>query len=190
MNLWGERGNKVFWFKETESGNQKLIRPDGTYRLFKKKNPNFNQSRQCQAGWQRSMLFMDEYGIWDATAFGCSMNTSLAVKDYEDGKEILYIFSTCQHAEHGVYPFLSEEQVQQCRTNVDKFYANPNVQAAWNNWILYPICLKVAKECKTFVPIALEDIGDGEQILGNTHFTPVYLGEWESVERLFKEELD
>ena len=31
-------GSKVFWFQETKAGNQKLIRPDGTSRIMKKKH--------------------------------------------------------------------------------------------------------------------------------------------------------
>jgi len=173
-SIWGERGNKVFWFKETESGNQRLIRPDGSSVLFKKRNAAFELSKQCHAGWQRAKLFMNEYGIWDATAFGCSMQALMSATDYEDGKRIIYLFSTCQHAERAVYPFLSEEQVYQCRDNVDKFYANPNIQAAWNNLILYPVCIKITEENQEFIPIAINDIGDGEQVLGNVMFGSVF----------------
>lgn len=68
-------GSKVFWFQETKAGNQKLIRPDGTSRIMKKKHEHFAElGKQALAGWQRAKLLMDEYGIWDATAFGCTMN--------------------------------------------------------------------------------------------------------------------
>lgn len=57
------------------------------------------------------MPFMRECRIWDATAFGCSMETVIGFKafDCEQGEDVVYLFSTAQHAERGVYPFLSNE---------------------------------------------------------------------------------
>lgn len=123
-------GNKVFWFQETKGGNQKLIRPDGTYRLIKKKHDYFEEmGRQASAGWQRVKLLMAEYGIWDATAFGCSMNTLIGIRTskYEERNPIVYIFVSCQYAERAVYPFLSEDTIlllqlskKEKRTHVSK----------------------------------------------------------------------
>ena len=74
-------GSKVFWFQETKAGNQKLIRPDGTSRIMKMKHEHFAElGKQALAGWQRAKLLMDEYGIWAATAFGCTMNTLIGVR--------------------------------------------------------------------------------------------------------------
>ena len=34
-------GSKIFWFEETKGGNQKLVRPDGTTRIMKKKHRTY-----------------------------------------------------------------------------------------------------------------------------------------------------
>lgn len=58
-------GSKVFWFQETKAGNQKLIRPDGTSRIMKKKHEHFAElGKQALAGWQRAKLLMNMvYGM-------------------------------------------------------------------------------------------------------------------------------
>lgn len=169
-------GSKVFWFKETKGGNQKLIRPDGTYRLIKEKHDYFEElGKQASAGCQRAKLLMKEYDIWDATGFGCTMNTLLGIRTnkYEDGNPVVYIFASCQCAERWVYPFLSEEMISICRSNVDAFYNNPNLQAAWHGFILHPVCLKVTNGSKEIVPMAIESIGCGQGALGKYRFSPI-----------------
>ena len=137
------------------------------------------------AGWQRAMLLMDEYGIWDATAFGCTMNTLIGVRKNKFDP-YAYIFSSCQNAERAVYPFLSEEQVEICRKNVDDFYQNPNLQAAWHDFILHPVCLKVTEDLKEIVPVSIESIGCGQGVLGQYRFQPVgIINDKESIEFLF-----
>ena len=185
------RGCKVFWFVETKGGNQKLVRPDGTSEIFNRKNEYFEElGRQALAGWQRSMLLMQEYNIWDATAFSCTMSVLIGVRTsrYENGKRIAYIFSNCERAEELVYPFLSEEQVQICRENVDKFYANPNVQAAWHDFILHPVSLKVIEDSEELVPISIDSIGDGQGAMCEYQlFSIGSFKDREGRERLFKE---
>ena len=178
-------GSKVFWFQETKAGNQKLVRPDGTSRIIKKKQEYFVElGKQASAGWQRAMLLMDEYGIWDATAFGCTMNTLIGVRKKCD--PYAYIFCSCQNAEQAVYPFLSEEQVEICRKNVDDFYQNPNLQAAWHDFILHPVCLKVTRDLKEVVPVSIESIGCGQGVLGQYRFEPVgAISDKESIDFLF-----
>ena len=186
-------GSKVFWFQETKAGNQKLVRPDGTSRIIKKKHEYFVElGKQASAGWQRAMLLMDEYGIWDATAFGCTMNTLIGVRKKFD--PYAYIFCSCQNAERAVYPVLSEEQVEICRKNVDDFYQNPNLQAAWHDFILHPVCLKVTRDLKEVVPVSIESIGCGQGALGRYRFEPVgAINDKESIGFLFgksEEEID
>ena len=181
--------SKIFWFETTKGGNQKLVRPDGTSKIIKKKQKMFEEmGPQSLAGWQRAILLMEEYGYWDATAFGCSMNTLIGIRtdNYEDGCPAVYVFSSCQNAERAVYPFLSEEKVEMCRKNVDAFYGNPNIQAAWHNFILHPICLKIKKDSDEVVPVSIEDIGCGQGVLGRYKFSPIgRLTDKESIEFLF-----
>ena len=74
-------GSKIFWFETTKGGYQKLVRPDGTSKIIKKKHEIFAEmGPQSLAGWQRAMLLMEEYGYWDATAFGCSVHTLIGVR--------------------------------------------------------------------------------------------------------------
>lgn len=181
-------GSKVFWFQETKAGNQKLIRPDGTSRIMKKKHEHFAElGKQALAGWQRAKLLMDEYGIWDATAFGCTMNTLIGVRKSKFDPYV-YIFSSCQNAERAVYPFLSEEQVEICRKNVDDFYRNPNLQAAWHDFILHPVCVKMEKGTGKFIPVAIDSIGCGQSAMGKYKASPIgAINDEESLKYLFME---
>lgn len=187
-------GSKIFWFEETKAGNQKVVRPDGTSRIIKKKSDYFEEvGKQAMAGWQRANLLMAEYNIWDATAFGYTMNTLIGVRTsrYEDGNLIVYIFSSCQNAERAVYPFLSEEKVEICRKNVEDFYKNPNIQAAWHDFILHPVCLKITRESGIFTPVAIESIGYGQGALGQYRFAAIgSLEDKERIEELFMDDYD
>lgn len=173
MFCWGDKGSKVFWFAETGDGGQKLVRPDGTFAVCEEKNPSFDLSRQSQAGWQRARLLMAEYEIWDATAFGCTMGTLLGVFPQQGDRETAYLFSTCQNAEKAVYPYLTKKAAEECRQNVDRFYENPGLQAAWSSFVLHPVCLRITKGSRNFVPIFIGDLGDGESVLGAYRFEPV-----------------
>ena len=168
--LWGEKGNRIFWFSETLDGNQKLIRPEGTFTVYTEKNASFQESRQSHAGWQRAMLFMDEYGIWDATAFGCSMDAILRIRADES---TAYLFATCQAAEKEIYPQLKPKQRQLCRENVDRFYACPQLQAGWSSLILYPVCFKLDRKKKKIEPIFIGEIGTSEGVLCLDACTPL-----------------
>lgn len=184
-------GSRIFWFEETKAGNQKLVRPDGTYRLIKERDPNFAKlGPQGLAGWQRAKLLIREYGYWDITGVACSINTLIVVKTsrYEDDEPIVYVFSSCENAERNVYPFLPGEIVEECRKNVDAFYKNPNLQAAWHDFIIHPVCLRVKKGSDEGIPVAIDSIGCGQGALGHYEFTP--LGSlqdlswiWESYDR-------
>ena len=184
-------GSKIFWFEETKGGNQKLVRPDGTTRIMKKKHKMFEEmGRQCLAGWQRAMLLKEEYGYWDATAFGCSINTLIGIRTerYEDGEPVVYIFSSCENAERKVYPFLSEDKVEMCRKNVEDFYSKPNIQAAWHDFILHPVFLRVEEGAEEFTPVAIESIGCGQGAMERYEFRTIgSLKDREWIEEFFWE---
>lgn len=83
------------------------------------------------------------------------------------------IFASCQRAERAVYPFLSAEKVEECRKNVEAFYKNPNIQAAWHDFILHPVCLKVTTDLEDVIPVTIESIGCGQSAMGEYEYTPI-----------------
>lgn len=185
-------GSKIFWFEETKAGYQKLVRPDGTSRIIKEKNDYFEeQGQHSLAGWRRARLLMKEYEYWDVTAFGIAMNTIAGIRTDrtdEKGDPIVYIFASCEKAERAVYPFLTERQVQICRSNVDNFYKTPNLQAAWHDFILHPVCLRLIKNSRKMEPVSIESLGCGQGVMGRYHFEPIgSLDNWEWIEELFKD---
>lgn len=98
----------------------------------------------------------------------------------------MYIFASCQYAERAVYPFLGEEKVEACRRNVEEFYKNPNIQAAWHDFILHPVCLKAIKGLDKVIPVAIESIGCGQGAMGRYKFAPIgAINDKESLEYLF-----
>lgn len=186
--FYSEKGeNKVFWFEETADGHQKLVRPDGTCEIITDKPPAYEELNcQALAGWQRAMLLMREYGVWDATAFAATMSATLAVKPYRGivPDNSVYVFATPQAAEKSVYPYLTVAQVKKCRRYVDEFYANPNLQAAWPDFILHSVCLKIEKG--KYKPISIASIGCGESVLGRYIFEPVWIGEKDSAIEIYE----
>ena len=131
---------------------------------------------------------MEEYGIWDVTGFGCTINTILGIRTskYEDGYPVVYLFASCEFAERYIYQLLDKQKVKKCRKNVDDFYKNPNLQAAWHDFIIHPVCFKVIKDSYEIVPVAIESIGCGQNVMGRYSFIPVGdLRENEMLEQLF-----
>ena len=107
----------------------------------------------------------------------------------EDGDPIVYIFASCEKAERDVYPYLTDEQIQMCRMNVENFYKNPNLQAAWHDFILHPVCLRVEWNSKKMVPVSIEMIGCGQGVMGPYHFEPIgSLNDWEWIDNLYRTE--
>ena len=90
--------------------------------------------------------------MWDATAFGATMSATLSYGPDEDGKR--YTFTSCEEAERGLYKTLSADQVEECRKNVDEFYANPKLQMQWKEVILHPVCVIMGKD-RSLEPVSI-----------------------------------
>lgn len=173
QNIYGGEKSGIY-FRRTRSGNQSIVRVDGSYTTMKKRNEYFAEmGGQALEGWQRANLYMKEFGIWDATAFGCTMNTAIAFTFLEYDKEYALIFSSCECAERYLYKDLPEDVVSECRKNVDSFYANPDLQKKWEWIILHPICLKYVNGSGRFVPVSLADIHITERMFKTKTFRPV-----------------
>ena len=176
MFTWSDRGNKVFWFQQSKAGNQTLIRPDGTRKTIRRKPYNASElTSQAIAGFQRAWLLQDEYNIWDGMGFSCTMQAIIGVHcpASADEKNVLLLFASCQDAERTVYPYLPPSAVEECRRNVDRFYADANLQAAWNTYILHPVCLKKTQDVPGYTPLFIGDIGDGESVFSYCSVTPI-----------------
>ena len=176
MFAWSNHGDKVFWFQQSKAGNQTLIRPDGTRKTIRRKPRNACElTSQAIAGFQRAWLLQDEYNIWDGMGFSCTMQAIIGVRcpASADEKNVLLLFASCQDAERTVYPYLAPAAVEECRRNVDRFYADANLQAAWNTYILHPVCLKKTQDVPGYTPLFIGDIGDGESVFRYCSVTPI-----------------
>lgn len=192
MPSWGEHGNHIFWFSPTVHDGQKLIRPDGTFTVCERQARNHFKDDQAHEGWQRANLLMDEYEIRDATSFGCSMASTLiaSVYDRANNKKVLYLFYTCQNAVETVYPCVPKSVEKQCRKNVERFYANPGLQAGWNSFILYPVCIKIVEGDSKFYPVFLGELGDNETCLRihSSEWGMISLDNKQSIQEAFRNE--
>lgn len=132
-------------------------------------------SKQCHEGWQRSRLLQKKYEIWDGTAFGASVNATLAFYPWKkkDGTEAILLFSSCQGAERYVYPKLGKKTVEKCRENVESFYNDPNLQASWASLILHPVCLEVNLKTKRFKSIPIKELGESGDFLNWLNMDPI-----------------
>ena len=152
MNMSDNHG---FWYETEQDGSVSLVKENGERNNFSERRRGMDKTKQMLAGWQRAKLYMEEKGIWDATAFGATMHATLAVYWKElDGVPSFLLFTSCQAAEESVYPFLTKKQVKQCRQNVRAFYSSKDAQLVWSEYILHPVCLLYRKNA--FTPISLE----------------------------------
>lgn len=160
---WDDRGNHIFWFIE-EDGEPVLVHPDGTrlYLDLKKESILPFKTNQGRAGYKRALLLMKEYGIWDATAFACTMDSTFGFKIEENA----VFFATCQSAERFIYPTMKDKnQVRKSRRFVDKFYADPNLQAGWPSLILHPVCFTADKDTMELIPTELSTLGNNQDVI-------------------------
>lgn len=165
------RGSRVFWYVTSErDGRPGIAKPDGTiiWSSLKDFREDPEKSEQQKTAYIRERMFMKEYGIWDATAFACTMSCPMVLM--KNGK--CYVFATASHAEYTVYPLLSDEQIEQCRENVDKFYNDPNLQAGWPSLILFPVTLKITDDRK-LEPVYIGEIGNSESVLTDEASAPL-----------------
>ena len=143
----------------------------------------FNQTVQSQQGWQRSRLYMDANGIWDATAFGATMSATFAHGPDDEGK--CFTFTSCEEADRRMYKKLTPEQVQECRKNVDEFYADPELQMRWKEVILHPICLILTRD-GSLNPISLTKVNP--EVVERYQQQTVCIGDTESYKWIFENE--
>ncbi len=156
----------IFWF-ETEGDNQVLVTASGKKILCDEKSEYFNKSKQQHDAWQRAMLYMKYYGIWDATSFACSMDTPIGVGPFDEKdstKPYILAFITPQAAEQFIYQRLPEKQVLELIENVDHFYNNIELQLQWSQFILRPVCLKVTRD-GDLEPVKIETLKPAEIVL-------------------------
>lgn len=182
------RENIDFWFETEKDGAVTLVKSDGSRKNFSEEQEDFTKTKQMLAGWQRAMLYIQEFEIWDATAFGASMSATLGVYWKEiDGVPTALLFTTPQEAERSIYPYLSAKQVRQCRANVDAFYKSKEAQAFWSDFILYPVCLLAKEGSKYFTPVSLEALyREGTGGIDITYQHPVRLEYIEDCPYIFK----
>ena len=66
--------DKVIWFTQNKSGMLVLNRPDGTKTVNRRK---YDTCDPMVLYFERAKMYMQENGIWDATAFACTVQTLL-----------------------------------------------------------------------------------------------------------------
>lgn len=183
-----KRDSVDFWFEQDADDAMVLVKENGERKVLSEKRGGFTKTKQMLAGWQRAMLYMQEFQIWDVTAFAASMSATLAVYWKEvDGVPAVLLFTTPQQAEQSVYPYLTKNQVKQCRANVNAFYKSKETQQFWSDFILYPVCLLAKKGSKVFTPISLDALyHEGIGGIDISHQNPVFLPELHECPYIFE----
>ncbi len=72
-----------------------------------------------------------------------------------------------------MYKNLTEDQIMECRKNVDAFYSDPDLQRKWQSVLLHAICLILRKD-GSLEPISLIDLDPG--IIERYVQTPIQIG--------------
>lgn len=161
--------DKVIWFTQNKSGMLVLNRPDGTKTINRRK---YDPSDPMALYFERAKMYMQENGIWDATAFACTVQTPLYFQPkYSDDKT--YVFIGLDGAERSIFPILSEDVVAECRKNVEDFYASPVLQAGWPGFIMFPVWLEYMNTENKFRPIFIDEIGLNQSAVSGREIYPV-----------------
>ncbi|MGN8626800.1 macro domain-containing protein [Bulleidia sp. HCP3S3_F2] len=135
--------NPVFWYEMDQNGTPALVKGNGERFTTDRSNEMYERSCQSQQGWQRAILYMDMIHEWDATGFAATMDATYAYGPDEDDN--YYTFTSCQKAEEYLYRTLGGADIQECRSNVENFYADPKLQMEWKEIILHPVCVVLRK---------------------------------------------
>jgi len=172
----------VFWFEDAEGEGVKMLTGYGDCKVMREKREGFGTSKQALKGWQRAMLCVDAFGIWDATAFACTMGATLCYGPMaEDDEPYVLTFTSCQAADRSVYPYMPKEEVRKARRLVDKFYKSQRAQFDWQHMILHPVCIKVHKSGKAEAMdlTELAPLGFDDDYCGACSFSELMKGnEW------------
>lgn len=158
-----------FWFEKAEDG-QALVTRSGKKIIWTEKNKAFDKTKQMQAGWQRAKAYMEHFGIWDATAFGCSMDTMLSAGKYSDdsGRNYLLVFATPMYAERKLYQNLGSDQRRVLRHHVNIFYNDPELQKKWRPLILRPVCFRIYRDGE-IIPDWIDNYDPEEIVFNQKH---------------------
>ena len=81
-----------------------------------------------------------------------------------------------------MYKNLTEDQVMECRRNVDAFYSDPDLQRKWQQVLLHPICL-IFRRDGSLEPISLVDLDP--EIIKRYMQTTIQIGEKEAYQWIF-----
>ena len=143
-----QKYHPLYWFDKDEDGYVRLHRPFGEPLSMTRYDEYFHTSEQALDGWRRANLYMESFGVWDATMFAASMNATLVYGPFlseANGEEYVLAFTTPQTADKSVYPLLTEEEIKGAREGVDLFYDEPQAQMLYHDVILYPVLFMVTK---------------------------------------------
>ena len=173
--------NPVFWYEMDQKKNSVLVKGNGERLTISEKSDLFDQTEQSQQGWQRARLFMELNEIRDATAFGATMSATFAFGPDAEGR--CYTFTSCEEAERNLYEILSDDQVKECRKNVDVFYAAPKLQMNWKDVILHPVCVVLRRD-GSLEPLSITMLNPG--ILDEYRRKVIHIGDREYYEWLFE----
>ena len=149
----------IYWFSKDEEGFVQLERPYAKPNKMTRALDGFDTSVQALDGVRRANLYLSSFGVWDIAAFSAWMDSTYGYGPLVDseGRKYTLTFTTPQAADSSVYPFLSEEAVEQARANVEAFYADKMLQLEWADFILHPVAVKVTDKGEA-IPVAMSEI--------------------------------
>ena len=78
---------------------------------------------------------------------------------------------------------LSEEQVRECRKNVNDFYADPKLQMKWKDVIIHPVSVILRRD-GALEPISITKLNS--DILEQYQDATIHIGDVESYRWLFE----
>lgn len=129
--------DEIFWFENGESGIA-LVRPSGSKlwesQMHLGQAPDFCKCSDAIDGWKRAILFIEEFGIWDITAFACSMNTALC---YPGADHEALLFVAPQNLDLIPAAVLPPSKRKLVSENLSAFYSDPNLQAKVPELVLH-----------------------------------------------------
>jgi len=142
--------NPLIWYSMNAEHEPVLVQMDGNWSITQGNLEIENASQQVKDEAKRAIL----YDAWKEIRVEEGNAILMKRKHFEGRAGQKLVFMSCTDAERNVFSGLSEDEVYECRKNIDDFYQDRELQLLWNEVILHPVCM-VLDEDHEMHPMAI-----------------------------------
>ena len=142
--------NPLIWYSTNAEHEPVLVQMDGNWSNTQGNLEIENASQQVKDEAKRTIL----YDAWKDIRVEKGNAMLMKRKYFEGHAGQKLVFMSCTDAEQNVFSEFSEDEVYECRKNIDDFYQDRELQLLWNEVVLHPVCM-VLDEDHEMHPVAI-----------------------------------